>query len=83
MSSAEIFYLADKVLNLVGGSKFGSNLSTCTQDNQNLLNTNYHNLRDILSINSMENVINVATRNNAILDPIIIYDDMHHENTPI
>ena len=44
--------------------------------NEDLLNRNYHNLRDILLINSMQNVISDVTRQNAILDPIIIFDDM-------
>ena len=37
---------------------------------------NYRNLRDILLINSMQNVITEPTRQNAILDSIIIHDDM-------
>ena len=44
--------------------------------NGNLLNTNYHNSRDILLINSMQNVVSDVTRQNAILDPIICFDDM-------
>ena len=44
--------------------------------NEDLLNMNYHNLRDILLINSMQNVISDVTRQNAILDPIIIFDDV-------
>ena len=44
--------------------------------NEDLLNMNYHNLHDILLINSMQNVISDVTRQNAILDPIIIFDDM-------
>ena len=31
----------------------------------------------------MENVINVATRNNAILDPVIIYDDMPYSDSGV
>ena len=44
--------------------------------NEDWLNMYYHNLRDILLINSMQNVISDVTRQNAILDPIIIFDDM-------
>ena len=44
--------------------------------NEDLLNMNYHNLRDILLINSMQYVISDVTRQNAILDPIIIFGDM-------
>ena len=31
----------------------------------------------------MENVINVSSRNNAIIDPIIIYDDMRYSNSGV
>ena len=44
--------------------------------NEDLLNMNFRNLRDILLINFMQNIINDATRQNAILDPIIIFDGM-------
>ena len=37
---------------------------------------NYRNLRAILLMNSMQNVISDVTRQNAILDPIIIFNDM-------
>ena len=40
--------------------------------NEDLLNLNYRNLRDTLLINSLQNVITDATRQAAILDPIII-----------
>ena len=46
--------------------------------NEDLLIMNCRTLRDILLINSMQNVINDATRQNAILDPIIIFDDMSY-----
>ena len=37
-----------------------------------MLNPNYHNLKDLILINNMKNVINEPTRQQAILDPIII-----------
>ena len=46
--------------------------------NEDLLNPNYRNLRDILLINSLQNVITNPTRQDAILDPIVIPDDMHY-----
>ena len=61
--------------NIEKASEISRNLILVGDLNEDLLNTYYHNLRDILLIKSMEN-INVATRNNAILDPIIIYDYM-------
>ena len=44
--------------------------------NEDLLNSNFHNLRDTLILNFMINVINNPTRQNAILDSILIPNDM-------
>ena len=45
--------------------------------NEDLNNRNFHHLTDILTINSLINtVINSPTRKPAILDPVIIPDDM-------
>ena len=44
--------------------------------NEDLLNPNFHNLKDLLLLNSLENVIIEPTRQQAILDPIIISDDL-------
>ena len=41
-----------------------------------MLNPNYHNLKDLILINNMKNVINEPTRQQAILDPIIITEDL-------
>ena len=49
--------------------------------NEDLLNPNVHNLKDILILNSLNNVISQPTRQHALLDPIIIHNDMsflHH-----
>ena len=49
--------------------------------NEDLLNPNVHNLKDILILNSLNNVISEPTRQHALLDPIIIHNDMsflHH-----
>ena len=43
-----------------------------------LLNPNYRNLRDIMLINSLQNVITNPIRQDAVLDPIVIPDDMHY-----
>ena len=44
--------------------------------NKDLLNPNFRNLKDLLLLNSLENVVNEPTRQQAILDPIIISDDL-------
>ena len=49
--------------------------------NEDLLNPNVHNLKDILILNSLNNVNPEPTRQHALLDPIIIHNDMsflHH-----
>ena len=43
-----------------------------------LLNPNYRNLRDIMLINSLQNIITNPIRQDAVLDPIVIPDDMHY-----
>ena len=43
--------------------------------NEDLLNPNFHNLKDLVLIKSMINVITEPTRQHAILDPIIIPED--------
>ena len=43
--------------------------------NEDLLNINYRNLRDILLSNSLQNIISEPTRGRALLDPIIVPND--------
>ena len=43
--------------------------------NEDLLNPNFHNLKDLVLINSMINVITEPTRQHATIDPIIIPED--------
>ena len=40
------------------------------------MNPNFHNLKDVLLINSLQNTITDTTRQHAILDPILIPDDL-------
>lgn len=49
--------------------------------NEDLLNPRFHNLKDILLTNSMCNVIQEPTRQQAILDPIILPIDMQFSNS--
>ena len=44
--------------------------------NEDLLNPNVHTLKDILILNSLNNIISQPTRQHALLDPIIIHNDM-------
>ena len=43
---------------------------------EDLLNPNFHNLKDLLLLNSVETVIDEPKRQQAILDPVIISDDL-------
>ena len=44
--------------------------------NEDLLNPNMHNLKDVLLLNSLHNIISETTRQLALLDPIIGHEDM-------
>ena len=44
--------------------------------NEDLFNQNMHNLKDVLLINSLHNIIAEPTRQLALLDPIILHEDM-------
>ena len=46
--------------------------------NEDLLNPNFHNLKDVLIINSLQNVVLEPTRLGAILDPILISEDIDY-----
>ena len=44
--------------------------------NEDLLNPNMHHLKDVLLLDSLHNTISEPTRQLALLDPIILHDDM-------
>ena len=44
--------------------------------NEDLFNPNMHHLKDVLLLNSLYNIISEPTRQLALLDPIILHDDM-------
>ena len=44
--------------------------------NEDLLNPNMHNLKDVLLLNSLHNIISEPTRQFALLDPMIVHEDM-------
>ena len=63
-------------LNIEKAYEFSKNLVIVGDLNEDLLNPNFHNLKDLLLINSMQNSISNPTRQHAILDPIIIPEDL-------
>ena len=44
--------------------------------NEDLLNPNMHNLKNVLLLNFLHNIISEPTRQLALLDPIIVHEDM-------
>ena len=46
--------------------------------NEDLNNRNFHNLSDILIVNSLINTVISPTRQQALLDPIIVPDDVSY-----
>ena len=44
--------------------------------NEDLLNPDMHNLKDVLLLNSLHNIISEPTRQLALLDPMIVHEDM-------
>ena len=44
--------------------------------NEDLFNQNIHNLKIVLLVNSLHNIIAEPTRQLALLDPIILHKDM-------
>ena len=44
--------------------------------NEDLLNSNMHNLKNILLLNSLQNIIPQPTRQLALLDPVILHEVM-------
>ena len=44
--------------------------------NEDLFNPNMHNLKDVLLLNSLHDIISEPTRQLALLDPIIVHEDM-------
>ena len=51
--------------------------------NEDLLNSNYHNLKNVLIENSLHNIISEPTRGRSLLDPIIIPDDLTTLNSGV
>ena len=51
--------------------------------NEDLLNPHLHNLKAVLLLNSLQNIIDEPTRQLALLDPIILHEDMSPLNQGI
>lgn len=74
--TADSHFFDNLHLNIEKAYDFSKRMIIIGDLNEDLFNLNFHNLKDLLIINSLQNTINEATRQHAILDPIIIPDDM-------
>ena len=68
-------------LNIEKAMEIARNIIIVGDLNEDLLNVYFHNLQDILKINSLQNVIAEPTRGRALLDPTIFADDCVDYNT--
>ena len=74
--TADVNFFHNFNLNLEKALEITKNTIIVGDLNEDLNNRNFHHLTDILTINSLINTINSSTRQHAILDPVIISDDM-------
>ena len=76
--TADVAFFNNLNNNLEKAYDISQNLLLLGDFNEDLFNCNYHNLKDLLYLNSLKNIINEATRGNAILDPIIVPTDFSY-----
>ena len=57
-------------LNIEKAHECSKNIILVGDLNEDMLNPNYHNLKDLILINNMKNVINESTRQQATGNPI-------------
>ena len=81
--TADATFFQNLNLNIEKAFETSKNIMLLGDFNENLLNPNFHNLRDILIVNSLQNVITTPTRQQAILDPILIPTDMSYCNAGV
>ena len=65
-------------MNLEAAFQISKNAIIMGDLNEDLLNSTFHNLKDIIIVNSMMKVINIPTRGNALLDLILIPSDLQY-----
>ena len=76
-----LFYALNKNIEKV--LDITSNIIILGDMNEGLLNLCLHNLKDVLLLNSLQNIIDEPTRQLALLDPIILHEDMSPLNQGI
>ncbi|MCG7882866.1 MAG: hypothetical protein JAY96_14895 [Candidatus Thiodiazotropha endolucinida] len=74
--TADIDFFHNLNLNIEEALDVSKNLIVLGDLNEDLMNPNFHSLKDLITINSLQNIIHECTRLQAVLDPILIPDDM-------
>ncbi|MCG8048002.1 MAG: endonuclease/exonuclease/phosphatase family protein [Candidatus Thiodiazotropha taylori] len=74
--TADSNFFEDLNLNIEKALDISKNIIIVGDLNEDLFNPTFQNLKDTIIINSLQNVISTPTRLQALLDPIIIPDDM-------
>ena len=75
------FYAFNKIIEKA--FDFTSNIIFLGDMNEDLLNLRLHNLKDVLLLNSLQNIIDEPTHKLVLLDPIILHEDMSPLNQGI
>ena len=79
--TADVNFINNLNLNIRKANDFSKNVIIVGDLNEDLFNLNYENLKDLIIINSLKNTIEDSTRQQALLDPIIVSDDMLYLNS--
>ena len=74
--TADVNFINNLNLNIEKANDSSKNIIIVGDLNEDLFNLNYQNLKDLIIINSLKNTIEDSTRQQALLDPIIVPDDM-------
>ena len=75
-TTANVYFFNNLNLNIEKALEVSRNVIIVGDLNEDLSNPNFHNLKDVLMLNSLQNTITDPTRQRAILDPILIPDDL-------
>ena len=76
--TADVNFFNNFSLNIEKALEVSKNIIIVGDLNEDLNNRNFHNLSDILIVNSLINTVISPTRQQALLDPIIVPDDVSY-----
>ena len=78
--TADNVFFGNLNMNVEASFRISKNVIVVCDINEDMLGSTFHNLKDIIIVNSMMNVINIPTRGNALLDPIFIPTDLEYSD---